>query len=78
MNKQLLNMKEYALFIVVYDFKEELENECAKRNSINDAPCDMAFDIAKDVVNKFFRNFEPEKWGWDYTQFITHCELYFE
>lgn len=78
MDKKLLNMKEYALFIVVYDFKEELENECAKRNGINDAPCDMAFDIAKDVVNKFFRNYKPEKWGWDYAQFITHCELYFE
>ena len=78
MNEQLLNMKEYALFIVVYDFKEELENECAKMNGINDAPCDMAFVIAKDVVNKFFRCFEPEKWGWNYTQSITHCELYFE
>lgn len=47
------NTKTYLLFIIGYDFTKELEAECSRRQGIDDAPCDLAFEIAQEIIKEY-------------------------
>ena len=80
----------YLLFIIGYDFTKELEAECSRRQGIDDAPCDLAFDIAQEIIEEynqflndmndmaFDENVDIGYFIWDYEDFYDFVQEYFE